>query len=170
MNFRLLLFSLFIFAGIYTSKAQSNIKIGHVNVQELVQSHPGLDSLQAVLEQETKDMEEVYADMLQEQQTKMDAFDKESAGYSEAMKKAKQDELLQLSQKIQNYNQTAQQQLRQRNMQLVQPIYEKVTEAINAVSKEKGLTYVLDISTGLVAYIAPDAIDITPLVKQNLEK
>ena len=165
----LVLFSFFLL-GMGVSVAQTTQKIGHVNVQELVQSHPALDSLQAILEQETKDMEEVYADMLEDQQAKMDVFDKESAGYSEVMKKAKQDELLQLSQKIQNYNQTAQQQLRQRNMQLIQPIYENVTEAIKAVSKEKGLTYVLDISNGMVAYIAPDAIDITPLVKERLEK
>lgn len=170
MTIRILLIALFLFFGLNAAQAQTTLKIGHVNVQELVQTHPDVDSIHAVLEQETKDMEEVYAGMLQEQQTKMDAFEKESATYSEVMKKAKQQELLELSQKIQNYNQNAQQQIRQRNMQLIQPVYQQVTAAINDVSKEKGLTYVLDVSAGNVAYVSSDATDITPLVKKRLEK
>jgi outer membrane protein len=170
MKFRIILLLFIVFVGFNKAEAQATLKIGHVNVQELVQTHPDIDSIHAVLEQETKDMEEVYADMLQEQQTKMDVFEKESAGYSEVIKKARQEELLDLSQKIQNYNQNAQQQIRQRNMQLLQPVYQQVTTAINDVSKEKGLTYVLDISAGNVAYVAPDALDITPLVKKRLEK
>lgn len=168
MRTRILPIIIAIFIFTFTGKAQTTLKIGHVNVQELVQTHPDIDSIHAVLEQETKDMEEVYADMLKEQQNKMDIFEKESAGYSEIMKKSKQEELLALSQKIQTYNQTAQQQIRKRNMELVQPVYEEVNEAIKKVSKEKGLTYVLDVSTGTLAYISEGAEDITPLVKKQL--
>lgn len=149
-------------------KAQNPLKIGHVNVQELVQTHPDIDSIHAVLEQETKDMQEVYADMVQEQQTKMDTFEKESAGYSEIMKKTKQEELLALSQKVQNYNQTAQQRIRQRNMELIQPIYQEVNQAISDVAKENGFTYILDESSGNIAFISDDAEDITPKVKEKL--
>ena len=149
-------------------KAQNPLKIGHVNVQELVQTHPDIDSIHAVLEQETKDMQEVYADMVQEQQTKMYTFEKESAGYSEIMKKTKQEELLALSQKVQNYNQTAQQRIRQRNMELIQPIYQEVNQAISDVAKENGFTYILDESSGNIAFISDDAEDITPKVKEKL--
>ena len=148
--------------------AQKPLKIGHVNTQELVQTHPDIDSIHAVLEQEQKDMQEVYNDMLQEQQTKMDAFEKESAGYSEIMKKSKQEELLALSQKIQNYNQTANQRIRQRNMELIQPIYQEVNQAISDVAKENGFTYILDVSSGNIAFISDDAEDITPKVKEKL--
>jgi len=153
-----------------TVHAQTNLKMAHVNVQELVQTHPLLDSIHGVLEQETKDMEQVYSEMLTEQQTKMDVFEKESAGYSELMRKTKQEELLALAQKVQSFNQNAQQTLRQRNMELIQPVYQSVTAAINEVAKEKSITYVLDTSTGAVAYMAPDAVDITELVRQKLQK
>ncbi len=168
MKIRILLSFLTVFFFSISAEAQSSLKIGHVNVQELVQTHPDIDSLYAVLEQETKDMQELYADMLQEQQTKMDAFDKESAGYSEMMLRAKQEELLALSQKIENYNHSAQQQIRQRNTQLIQPVYNAVNQAIEEISEAQGLTYVLDISSGTVAFVAKNAIDITPMVKQKL--
>jgi len=168
MKIKILLFSLAVILFSYGAKSQSTLKIGHVNVQELVQTHPDIDSIHAVLQQETKDMEDVYAEMQAEQQRKMDAFEKESATYSEFMKNAKQQELLELSQKIQSYNQNAQQIIRQRNMQLIQPVYEEVNSAIADISKEQGLTYVLDVSSGTVAFIADNALDITPLVKERL--
>ncbi|MFV0591890.1 MAG: OmpH family outer membrane protein [Draconibacterium sp.] len=163
---------IFSFALLITGlvQAQTTLKIAHVNVQELVQSHPLLDSIHGVIEQETKDMQQVYSDMLNEQQTKMDVFEKESAGYSELMKKTKQEELLALAQKVQSFNQNAQQTLRQRNMELIQPVYQSVTAAIAEVAKEKSITYVLDVSTGAVAYMAPDAVDITELVREKLHK
>lgn len=170
MKIRFLLVFPIILLTVSVLQAQTTLKVAHVNVQELVQTHPLLDSIQGVLDQEAKDMEQIYADMLEEQQTKMDVFEKESAGYSELMKKTKQEELLALAQKIQNYNQTAQQTLRQRNMELIQPVYQNVSAAINDVAKENKITYVLDVSTGTVAYMAPDAQDITELVRQKFQK
>lgn len=149
-------------------KSQPVLKIGHVNIQELVENHPDTDSIHAVLEQEAKDMEDVYAGMLEERQQKLDAFEAESAGYSEFVKKTKQDELLQLSRKIEAFNQNADQQLRQRNMALLQPVYNEINAAIKEVSSENDFTYVLDISSGTVAYISPDSEDITARVLDKL--
>lgn len=170
MKIRILLIVFTVSFFSLAAKSQTTLKIGHVNVQELVQTHPDLDSIHALLDKEKQDMEEVYAEMLSEQQRKMDNFEKESAGYSEFMKKSKQDDLLALSQKIQSYNQNAQQILRQRNMELIQPIYEEVNKTIEEISEAQGLTYVLDISTGSVAYISKNALDITPMVKEKLGK
>ena len=148
--------------------AQTTLKIGHVNVQELVQKHPDTDSIHGVIEREAKDMEDIYGEMLQQQQEKMNAFEAESAGYSDFMKKTKQEELLALSQKIQTFNQTAQQQIRQHNIELLQPVYNEVNEAIKKVAKENKFTYILDVSGGTVAYISPDSEDITTRVLDEL--
>jgi outer membrane protein len=169
MKVRILLVFVLFLAG-NSLLAQSTLKIGHVNVQELVQKHPDTDSIYVVIEQEAKDMEDVYSDMLKEQQLKMETFEAESAGYSDFKKKAKQDELLALSQKIQNFNQTAQQQIRQRNIKLLQPVYDEVNAAIKKVAGENKFTYVLDISAGNIAYISPDSEDITARVLEELNR
>jgi outer membrane protein len=169
MKLRTLLVFVLFLAG-NSLLAQTTLKIGHVNVQELVQKHPDTDSIHAIIEKEAGDMEDIYAEMLHEQQEKMETFDAESAGYSDFMKKTKQEELLALSQKIQTFNQTAQQQIRQHNIELLQPVYDDVNNAIKRVAKENKFTYVLDISAGTVAYISPDSQDITARVLDELNK
>lgn len=169
MKIRVILIGMFLFCGIDLINAQTTLKIGHVNVQELVQKHPATDSIQAVIEQEAKDMEEVFAEMLEEQETKLNQFEAENEGYSDFVRKTKQDELLELSQKIETFNQTAQQQLRQRNINLLQPVYDEVNEAIKSISSENNFTYVLDISSGVVAYLSPDSQDITARVLELIQ-
>ncbi|WP_340112178.1 OmpH family outer membrane protein [Maribellus mangrovi] len=169
MRLRILLVLMLFFAW-NSLFAQSTLKIGHVNVQELVQKHPDTDSIHGVIELEAKDMEDIYTEMLEEQQEKMETFEAESAGYSDFMRKTKQEELLALSQKIQTFNQTAQQQIRQHNIQLLQPVYDEVNSAIKKIAQENKFTYVLDISAGTVAYISPDSEDITARVLEELNK
>ncbi len=170
MKIRILLIVVSIICGFGAARAQSTLKIGHVNVQELVQKHPDTDSIHSVLQQEAKDMEEVYGEMLEEQEAKLNTFEQESAGYSDFVKKTKQDELLALSQKIETFNQTAQQQLRQRNIAMLQPVYDEVNEAIKKVAKENRFTYVLDVSAGVIAYLSPDSQDITARVLEEIQK
>lgn len=169
MKIRVLLIGIFLFFWISAINAQTTLKIGHVNVQELVQKHPATDSIHGVIEQEAKDMEEVFAEMLEEQETKLNQFEAENEGYSDFVRKTKQDELLELSQKIETFNQTAQQQLRQRNIELLQPVYDEVNEAIKSISSENKFTYVLDISAGVVAYLSPDSQDITARVLERIQ-
>lgn len=165
----LLLISIVLFTFLST-KAQNPLKIGHVNVQELAQKHPHMDSIRAIVEQETKDLEEVYAEMLAEHENKIKTFEAESDGYSEFIKKTKQTEIVELSQKIQAYNQSAQQRLQKRNMELVRPIYEEVNQEITNIAEKNNFTYILDVSNGAVAYISPTSEDITPLVLEALLK
>ena len=169
MKNKLILTSLLLFTSLYWGIAQTNLKIGHVNIPELVQNHSSTDSIQKVLETETKEMEKIYGEMIGEHEAKLKTFEKEQAGYSEFVKKTKQEELVEIAQKIQTYNQNAQQQLQKRNMELVQPIYEKINAAIKRVADRDGFTYILDISNGTVAYTSPESINITALVKKELE-
>ena len=48
------------------------------------------------------------------------------------------------------------------------PVQEKLQKAIKAVGEEKGFTYILDISSGSVAFHSTTAIDASPLVKAKL--
>jgi len=164
----LLLFFVSVCCAGFSASAQSVLKIGHVNIQELVQKHPDTDSIHAVVEQEAKDMEDVFTDMQKQQQEKMEAFEAESDGYSDFMRQTKQQELLELAQKIERFNQTANQQIRNRNIELLQPIYNEVNEAIKTVAKENKFTYILDVSAGSVAYISADSEDITARVLEVL--
>ncbi len=157
---------LFILCGV---QAQQTLKIGHVNIQELVQKHPAMDSIKVLLQKEQTEMEEVYNEMLEEHEARIQKFENESDSYSDFVKKTKQEEILEQAQKIQNYNQSAQQQLQQRNMELIQPIYQQINQEITNIAGQNHFTYVLDVSTGSVAYISPESEDITPLVLERIK-
>lgn len=168
MKIRNLLLTTLVIFSFLGVKAQNPLKIGHVNVQELAQKHPDMDSIRLIVEQETKDLEEVYSEMLGEHESKLKTFEGESDSYSDFIRTTKQNELIELAQKIQAYNQSAQQQLQQRNMELIRPVYEAVNQEITNIAGKNNFTYILDVSNGAVAYISPESEDLTPLVLAEL--
>ncbi len=52
--------------------------------------------------------------------------------------------------------------------ELLHPIYEKATNAIKEVGKENGFTYIFDLNSGGVVYVAETSEDVLPLVKKKL--
>ncbi|WP_297097037.1 OmpH family outer membrane protein [uncultured Draconibacterium sp.] len=151
------------------TNAQKPLKIGHVNIQELVQKHPSMDSLQTIIDRESKDMQEIYEEMIAEHEAAIEKFEAESDTYSDFVKQTKQNDILEQSQKIQNYSQSAQQQLQNRNMELIQPIYKQINQEISNIAGAQNFTYVLDVSAGNVAYISPESEDLTPLVLKAIK-
>jgi outer membrane protein len=53
----------------------------------------------------------------------IDDFEKNQGTYSELVRKTKQSEILEVQDKINNFQQNASQQLQQKNIELLQPIY-----------------------------------------------
>jgi len=90
MNFILATAFLISAFSIQLLQAQSTLKIGHVNIQEIVQKHPSTDSIRKVLEAETKEMENLYNEMLTEHENKLGVFEKEKAGYSDFVRNSKE--------------------------------------------------------------------------------
>jgi len=169
MNFKFTTAILITVFSIQLLQAQSILKIGHVNIQEIVQNHPSTDSIRKVLETETKEMENLYNEMLKEHENKLGVFEKDKAGYSDFVRNSKEKELIGMAQKIQEYNQTAQQQLQRRNMELLKPVYDQINLLISDISLKSSFTYVLEIGSGAVAYTAPTSENITPLVLEKLK-
>ena len=84
----------------------------------------------------------------------------------ETIKQRREQELNELGQKIQTFEQVANQDIQQQQQKLMAPIYEKINTAIKAVGDENGYTYILEDSQ--VIYKNPTANDVTPLVKAKL--
>ena len=114
-------------------------------------------------------MEDLYNEMLVEHDNKLGVFEKEKAGYSDFVRNSKEKELIWMAQKIQEYNQTAHQQLQHRNMELIKPVYAQINSLINDISVKSSFTYILDLGSGTVAYVATTRENITPLVLEKLK-
>ncbi len=80
----------------------------------------------------------------------------------------RQAELQKQQQTLQAYAQQVDERVANLRKQLLQPILAKLDEAIRAVAKENGYSFIFDTSTGGSLYAA-ESDDITPLVKKKLD-
>ncbi|MGE5347983.1 MAG: OmpH family outer membrane protein, partial [Actinomycetota bacterium] len=102
-----------------------------------------------------------------EYNNKLDQYVKDSKNLTDLVKANKEQELADMQNRINNFQQQAQVQLQDKQAELLNPIIEKATNAINAVAKEGGYIYIYDVRT-LVYVDTVKSTDIGPLVKTKL--
>jgi outer membrane protein len=129
-----------------------NLKFGHINSDELIQAMPEFDSATAKLEKFRKELVNALELMTVELNNKNDAYTKESKNLTDIVKQTKEQELIDLNKRIQEFQQNAQEQLQNKQVELFQPIYTKVDKAIKDVGKENGFLYVFDVAKGALLY------------------
>lgn len=150
---------------IVAGEAEAQSKIGYISSQELVSIMPemkkadsSLQDLQNALIQSATDRQNAFY-------AAVEKFNKDSTNYTEAQKTVKRAELTKMGQDLGGEEDRIRQQLQQRQQQLVQPINQKAYDAVQAVAKENGYTYVFEKEALLVA---PPGEDILPLVAKKL--
>jgi outer membrane protein len=142
-------------------------KFGHINTNELLRQMPGRTEAQQELEKYARELEEMFVALQNEFQTKYTNYLENEANLSELIKQSRQRELQSLQERIMEFQESAQQDLVDRENKLLSPIIEKARKAIDDVAKENGYTYVFDLSTGAFLYAEPSD-NIMPLVKSKL--
>jgi outer membrane protein len=143
-------------------------KIAHVQLDSLIQLMPETKQAMEIAQNYLKDLEKQVASMKTEFDAKYQDYLQNEAGYSDLVKRTKQEELQTLNQRIQDFQTQAQQDYQKKYMELSRPIQDKAKKAIDAVAKEGGYKYVLDTSTGLVLYFE-QGDDILMAVKKKMD-
>ena len=146
-------------------KAQT-YKFAHIDSQALIQAMPETAAAQKTLEQQAKGLEDQLASMQKEFQTKLAEYTQKGDSLTDIVRSAKEEDLQNLQQRIQTFNQSAQQKLQQKQAELMQPIFDKANQTIEIVAKEQGVIYVFD--SNAVLYKSNQSIDLLPLVKTKL--
>ena len=145
-----------------------DLKFGHITSEQLISSMPEFDSAQ-VQAQNLRQQYDLDIERLQvEINKKIEEFQQQEATMSELIKAAKVSEIQEMQTRLQNFAQTAQQDLQQQNMAFMQPVMDKARQAIEQVAKEEGLFYVFDLSQSNPIYTSEKSIDLLPLVKAKL--
>ena len=129
-----------------------NLKFGHINSDELIQALPEFDSATVKLEKFRKELINALELMTVELNNKSDAYNKESKNLTDIVKQTKEQELVDMNRRIQEFQTNAQQQLQEKQAELFQPIYAKVDKAIKDVGKENGFIYIFDVAKGSLLY------------------
>jgi outer membrane protein len=150
-----------------TAGYSQNLKFGHINSDELIQSMPEFDSATAKLEGLRQELINALDLMTVELNNKSDAYNKESKTLTDIVRQTKEQELVDLNRRIQDFQTNAQEQLQNKQVELYQPIYTKVDKAIKDVGKENGFTYIYNTATLLYVDEAKST-NVMPLVKAKL--
>jgi len=128
---------------------------------------PEADSAQAQVKIYATGLQKQMRSMAQEYQSKVQNYQSNVGTMSDLIRQTKEKEISDLQQRIQAFQASADKDVQKKQQELFQPIIAKVKAAIDAVGKEYGYTYILDVSQGVVLYYATGD-DVTPLVKKKL--
>ena len=147
----------------FTAGAQ---KIGRVNFNELVMLMPEMDAARETIAASQKEAEETYAAMVEEYQGKVSQYQQKNASWTAAIKESKEKELMDIQNRVQEFQQNISQELQQQQSQLVAPINEKANNAVQEIAKAKGIDVLFDASQAI--YFSDTVIDITADARKAL--
>lgn len=158
----------FIVAGLMSFamfNASAQNKIGYISTDELIAVMPEAEKADADLKEYQASLSQQGQDMMQELNDKDSLYVRDSAKLSNSMKEIKKNELIALYQRVQSWNQQAQEMYQAEAQKKIAPIREKAMDAIKAVAKENGYAYILDFNAVIVG---PPGDDVLELVKKKL--
>ena len=160
---------LFVLVGfIWSASAQTKVqKIGYIDFAKLYQMIPGQDTIKTKYEKFQKELSDEFNKSQAEYTAKLDEFQKGDATMSKIIKDTKQKEIMDIQQRLQAFQESAQQSLQTIQNELMAPSIAKANKGISDVAKENGFSYILNTTDGvLLFYDGGD--DIMPLVKKKL--
>lgn len=141
-------------------------KIGVVNTQVLMSSMPEMTAAQTRLQELDKKYTAELDAMNADYKKKAEAYIKEQPNLTETLDKSRQQELIDMQNRIQQSANALQQDLEKQQQTLMAPIQKKVLDAIKAVGDENSLAYICE--AGMMLYMGSSAMDITDKVKAKL--
>lgn len=163
-KFKLLLVAVIITVSAGSAMAQ---KTGYIDVQQVVSLMPEVSKLQAAIESYQRDsLQPRFNYTLSQYQRKDSIVNGPDSNKTPAAVRAKmREEMATDLQELQNWQNIASQLVENKRNEFLAPIYDKAINAINAVSKESGYSYVYAKEALLVM---PPADDLLPLVVKKL--
>jgi len=139
-------------------------KLGHINTQELLSVLPDYKAAEAELNRYQEELSkelQMFANLIQEAEK---SYVAEQASLTPEIRAQREKELQERYQKFQEKQQEAELKLQEKEAALMQALNLKVKNAVEAVAKANGYTYIFDEAS--VYFAGGD--DVGPLVKKEL--
>lgn len=143
-------------------------KFGKVNTQTIMQALPEIAKINGELQATAKQYENELKSMQDELQRKSDEYDKAKSTMAPSVQQQRETELQTLYQKIQQTYSDNQQALQKAQQDKMQPIVLKVRNAIEAVGKAGGYTFIFE--DGVAIFTGAQVEDVTSKVQAEVTK
>ncbi|MBN2365148.1 MAG: OmpH family outer membrane protein [Calditrichaeota bacterium] len=154
------------------SDGHAQLKIRYVNSQRILSEYPEAQQIQKQLDDLRATYEKEYNEMLQRYENLVKEIENQSLLLSPEKKAEKEKEAQDLAIQIEQYRYEKlgpQGELYKKNMELTQPLYDKIDQIIQRVGDEEDYDYILDVVQGVVLFAKPQ-YDITNRIIEELTK
>lgn len=145
-------------------------KFGTVNVEEVVAAMPETAAMQTALSEASKKYETEFQKLQEEVDRLYTEFQnmQNDANTPDAIKERRMQEIQEKNNKMQQFYQTANQDLQRLREQQMTPILNKVNDAIKSIGQEGSYTFILTEEPALILYQGSDVTNLTAQVKTKL--
>jgi outer membrane protein len=150
---------------LFAVNSYSQNKLGYI--QELLLLMPERKTAEEEVQTFAKSLESQLQAMTAEYQQSVQEYQSNESTYTDLVKQDKVTEITGLEQRIQSFQQNAQQALQAKEQELLEPILQKARTAIEDVASEGNYTYIFDKSVGSILF-AKESENILQLVKKKL--
>jgi outer membrane protein len=147
MKIKVILSAIALFCVGFVAQAQE-LKIGYTNVELLMDLMPEMEQIAADIQDYQSQLQTNIQTKAQDFQRKVQAYQQAAPTMTEDARAAKEQELQKLQQDLQKYEQDAQTSYQRKLGELLEPVQQKVFNAINAVAAENNYTHVFSESAG----------------------
>jgi outer membrane protein len=147
-----------------SAQAAAPQKFAYVNSQAILAAAPGAAEAQAQFQKDVEGLRSQVAALGDSLNQMQQAFQREEPGLSP---QAKESRLASIREKTQEYEQRVaalNQQAEQRQVELMQPIMDRVRAALDELREEMGYAFIFDIANGGMIVAADKNLDVTDKV------
>lgn len=145
-------------------------KFGHINSQELLAVFPESEVAQNEIDEYAKKLEEQLEKQQVEYNNKLNDYIQQRKGMTDFLKQSSEEELSNMQQRMQAYQKNAQQELKNKEAQLIQPLLKNANDAIKAVGERDKFVYIFDKASGAVIFEGVGSKDLTEDILTEIYK
>ena len=124
------------------------IRIGYTNVDYLISLHPDSKKVDAELKSYRAQLDKQGEEFVKDFREKYEAFQKGGQMMSEPVRATKEKELMDMQGRMEEFQKSAESEMQKKQLDLLQPVLDKVQKGINAVAEENGYTYIFNSDAG----------------------
>ncbi len=167
---------LLLFALLFPLVAQAQLSVGVMSPDQVLDALPETAQIESQLQEFVQQREQEFQARYQSWIEEITAYSEaaEAGELTEQQQVEEEQRLANLEEELSSFQTRTQNQIRQRQNELFTPLLSRVEEAMQNVSDEMGLSYVLNKQSGtgdpIVYYISDRGVDITDRVIQYLSQ
>jgi outer membrane protein len=161
LSIGLVMIAMFAFNPFLSAQSKS----GYISVDEVVQLMPEYKKAMGDIAQFDSSLQIQYQETLKELNRQDSIYKVDSVKMGNATKLANKEKMRKLLVELQGFEQSYQQQMQQKQEELMAPVAQKANQLISDVAKANGYAYVFRKEALLVS---PEADDLLPLVKKKI--